>query len=83
MNEFTRKTSMIRSLVPIAIGAMVVGAVILLVAVVNDAEGLAGGAVIGAAIGLLVVGAYFWGYANGLRRPEPRGQWLPSEDERR
>ena len=67
-----RKTSII---------AMIIGLVAFIVAIGLDARGFGGGLILGAAVGAVVVGGYFWGYANGLRRGgDERVSWLPSQD---
>ena len=65
-----------------AIGAIIAGLVIVVLGIGFEWGGVGGGLAIGAGAGLAGVGAYFWGYANGLRRPIPRGTWLPSRDAR-
>lgn len=77
----TKITSKVASRVVIAaIIGIVVGLVLVIVSIGLDWRGFSGGMATGAGIGLMVVGAYFWGYANGLRRPVSRGDWRPSQD---
>lgn len=47
---------------------------------VLDWVGFWGGLGLGAGIGLMVVGAYFLGFGNGIRRAGTRAVWLPSEE---
>lgn len=70
-----------------AIASMVVGGIIVILGIGLDWGGLVGGFAIGGGIGLVVVGAYFWGYANGLKRAATLAStspasWLPSRDGR-
>lgn len=70
-----------------AIASMVVGGIIVFIGIGLDWGGLGGGFALGGGIGLVIVGAYFWGYANGLRRTALRAStspesWLPSRDGR-
>ena len=69
-----------RRIIGAAIGAVVVGGIIVLLGVGFEWGGIGGGFAIGAGVGLALVGTYFWGYANGLRRPVSRATWLPSRD---
>ncbi|MDR7186628.1 MULTISPECIES: hypothetical protein [Microbacterium] len=69
-------------LVSVAIVSIVIGLGLVVLSIGFDWEGFGGGVVIGVGIGLAAVGMYFWGYANGLRRPSSRGTWLPSRDGR-
>jgi len=65
----------------VAIVGLLAGAVLLVVALGFEWRGFAGGAVQGAGIGMMAVGAYFWGYGNGIGRAEPQAAWLPSRDD--
>ncbi|MFC8681673.1 hypothetical protein ACFT30_09130 [Microbacterium ureisolvens] len=69
-------------LVGAAVTLIVIGFGLVFLSLGFDWEGFGGGAAIGVGIGLAAVGMYFWGYANGLRRPSSRGTWLPSRDGR-
>ncbi|MFB7893840.1 hypothetical protein ACFC1I_16695 [Microbacterium sp. NPDC056044] len=69
-------------IVTVAIVSIVLGLGLVVLSIGFDWEGFGGGAVIGVGIGFAAVGMYFWGYANGLRRPSSRGTWLPSRDGR-
>lgn len=69
-----------------AIASMVVGGIAVFLGIGLDWGGFSGGLALGGGVGLVVVGAYFWGYANGLRRTATRASadfpsWLPSRDE--
>lgn len=64
----------------VALVAVTVGAVVLLASFALDWGGFWGGAVQGAALGVLGFGLYLWGYTNGLRRGGLRSAWLPSKD---
>ncbi|MCR2784335.1 MULTISPECIES: hypothetical protein [unclassified Microbacterium] len=66
----------------VAIVGMLLGAVLLILAIGLEWRGFWGGAVQGTGIGMIAVGAYFWGYGNGLGRAEPVAAWLPSRDDR-
>ena len=63
-----------------AIACIAVGAGVFLLGIVLDWSGLWGGFGLGAAIGVILVGTYLWGFANGIRRAGPRATWLPSQD---
>lgn len=81
MTRFSsRALDVIQRMKWIAMGGMVAGAVLLLVAVGLEWRGFWGGAVQGAGVGFIAVGAYFWGYGNGIGRAVPVAAWLPSED---
>ncbi|MFG6502675.1 hypothetical protein [Microbacterium sp. P05] len=80
MTSPPRSDRALTRLVAFAVAAIAVGASLLLLALVLDWEGFWGGAVMGAGIAVGIVGAYFWGYANGLRRSGGRTVWLPSDD---
>ncbi|WP_109210871.1 MULTISPECIES: hypothetical protein [Microbacterium] len=83
MNASTsRESATPGRIVSLAVAAIAVGLVLVILGVGFDWDGFGGGLVIGAGIGLAAVGMYFWGYANGLRRPSSRGTWLPSRDGR-
>ena len=61
--------------------AIIVGFIAFVLAIGFEVRGFGGGLVMGAGIGAAAVGAYFWGYANGLRRADDeRLNWLPSQD---
>ena len=66
----------------VAISGMIAGAVLLLVAIGLEWRGFWGGAAQGAGIGLIAVGAYFWGLGDGIGRAVPVAAWLPSQDDR-
>ncbi|MCR2818376.1 hypothetical protein NQ166_05930 [Microbacterium sp. zg.Y1090] len=66
----------------VAIAGMLAGAVLLLVAIALEWRGFWGGAAQGAGIGLIAVGAYFWGLGDGIGRAVPQAAWLPSRDDR-
>lgn len=68
-------------LTAVSVLLIVGGGVLFLVGVVLDWGGFWGGAAQGAAVALAVVGAYLWGYANGLRRAGSAAVWLPSSDD--
>jgi len=72
----TTSTSRIRL---IAIVGVLVGLSVVVVATGLDWAGFVGGMAIGAGIGVMLIGVYFWGYANGLGRPLVRSGWRPSE----
>ncbi|MFG6445167.1 hypothetical protein ACFXP7_07515 [Microbacterium sp. P06] len=55
-----------------------VGAALLLVGTVLDFGGFWGGFALGGGVMLAVAGAYFSGYARGLRRAGSAAIWLPS-----
>lgn len=67
-----------------AIGAIVAGLVVVVLAVGFGWSGLAGGFALGGGVGLALIGAYLWGYGNGRRRPGAQAlpAWLPSRDPR-
>ena len=71
-----------RRLTGAAIAAIVTGVVIVILGVGFGWSGVGGGFALGAGVGLAGVGAYLWGYANGMRRPATRAGWLPSRDGR-
>lgn len=58
-------------------GLLAAGFTALLLSIGFDLDGVGGGFVQGAAIGGMLVGTYFWGFGNGLRRRD-RPHWLPS-----
>ncbi|GAA5212825.1 hypothetical protein [Microbacterium kyungheense] len=68
-----------------AVGVIVAGLVVLVLGVGLDWGGVGGGAAMGVGVGLVAIGMYVWGYANGLRKAgrgatAPGGAWLPSRD---
>lgn len=69
-----------RAVIAIAIGLVVVGFIAVLLSIGLEWRGFGGGFAVGAGIGAMLVGAYFWGWTNGLRRPASAARWLPSED---
>lgn len=78
----SRASAVIGRMKWVAIGGMLLGAVVLLVAIGLDWHGFWGGVVQGAGIGMIAVGAYFWGYGNGIGRGAPATVWLPSQESR-
>lgn len=68
------------SVVVLAIVGMIIGLTLLILAIGLDWSGFAGGFAIGVGIGMTGVGAYIWGYRNGMRRPRVQDAWLPSRD---
>ena len=81
MNETTDHISTrYRRIIGAAIAAVIVGGIIVFVGTGLDWGGFVGGLGLGAGSGLMLVGAYFWGYGNGLRRPLARAGWLPSRE---
>jgi len=76
-------TRTLRWLSIVAILAVVVGFVLVLISVGMEWHGFGGGFAVGAGVGLMVVGSYFWGYSSGLRKPTVSGAWRPSEGEPR
>lgn len=88
MSESTKRVDAASvRIVGAAIASMVVGSITVFLGIGLDWGGLGGGLALGGGIGLVVVGAYFWGFANGLRRTATRAStdpssWLPSRDER-
>ncbi|MCR2762313.1 hypothetical protein NQ152_02195 [Microbacterium sp. zg.B48] len=78
-----QKSAVFGRIVVWAIAAIIAGAALLLVAIVLEWSGFWGGLVQGGGIGLMAVGAYFWGFGNGIRRAGPRASWLPSQDAHR
>jgi hypothetical protein len=81
MSESTGRTPVaLGRVTAAAIALLVVGAVVVLVGTVLEWGGFWGGLALGAGIGLTLVGAYFWGFGNGVRRAGPRAVWLPSQD---
>lgn len=71
-----------RRLTGAAITAIVAGVAIVVLGVGFGWSGVGGGFALGAGVGLAGVGAYLWGYANGMSRPATRAGWLPSRDGR-
>jgi len=69
-----------RIMIGVAIGLMLVGFVAVMLSLGCEWHGFGGGFAVGAGIGAMLVGAYFWGWTNGLRRPAQPSRWLPSED---
>ncbi|ANJ26670.1 hypothetical protein [Agromyces aureus] len=80
MNQSAKSDTAVRRLAGASVTAIVLGAIVTLCGLVMDWGGFVGGMALGAGIGLVVVGAYLWGYANGIRRGGSRATWLPSRD---
>ncbi|MCR2801379.1 MULTISPECIES: hypothetical protein [unclassified Microbacterium] len=77
----SRASAVIGRMKWIAIVGMIAGMVLLLLAVGFEWRGFWGGAVQGAAIGIIAAGAYFWGFGNGIGRGMPAAAWLPSQSD--
>ncbi len=88
MNETTaRRDNAFRRIIGAAIASVVVGGLIVVIGIGLDWGGFGGGLALGAGVGLVLVGAYFGGFAHGLRQAMTRvsaapGTWLPSRDGR-
>lgn len=81
MNTYTQRIDRFSRRIAIAaLAAILVGGVIVFVGIGLDWGGFLGGLALGGGIGLVVVGAYFMGYAHGVRNPVSRRAWLPSQD---
>lgn len=81
MSESTDRTSLVLGRVTVAaITLLVAGVLLFLLGIVLDWGGFVGGLGLGAGIALGLVGAYFWGYGNGIRRGGVRASWLPSHE---
>ncbi len=79
-DQQTRTTAVYRRIIAFAVASMLAGVVLVVLAIGFEWSGFVGGLGIGVGVGVGVVGAYLWGYANGLRKPVTRGAWLPSRD---
>lgn len=69
-----------RALIAVAIGLVLIGLIVVTASVGFEWRGFGGGFAMGAGIGAMLVGAYFWGWTTGLRRSAPAASWLPGED---
>ncbi|MBD7956889.1 hypothetical protein H9651_04515 [Microbacterium sp. Sa4CUA7] len=76
----SRALDVIQRMKWIAIIGMAAGAVLLVLAVGFEWRGFWGGAVQGAGVAFIALGAYFWGFGNGIGRGAPAAVWLPSQD---
>lgn len=87
MSETTARTDpAFRRINRMAITLIVAGGIVVFLGIGLDWGGFVGGMALGAGVGSVIVGAYFWGYANGLRRTATRASadpasWLPSRDD--
>ncbi|QAY60902.1 hypothetical protein ET475_13495 [Microbacterium protaetiae] len=79
----TPTTRLSRGVVALAICLVAVGLIVVVLSAGFDWHGFAGGLALGAGIGTMLVGAYFWGWMNGLRRQGSSARWLPGEEVRR
>lgn len=83
MSEVTDHTALVlRRVIVVAITLAVAGVLLFLLGIVLDWGGFFGGFGLGAGIALGLGGAYFWGYADGIRRGGPQASWLPSRESR-
>ncbi|MFF2369670.1 hypothetical protein [Agromyces sp. NPDC058110] len=80
MNQASASVVAVRRITVASIVAIAIGAIVAILGIGLDWQGFLGGMALGAGIGLVVVGAYFWGYANGVRRGGSRAMWLPGRD---
>ncbi|MDN3494586.1 hypothetical protein QL996_01480 [Planococcus sp. APC 4015] len=81
MSDSTDRTSVVLGRVSIAaITLVIAGLVLFLLGIVLDWGGFVGGLGLGAGVALGLVGAYLWGYGNGIRRGGVRASWLPSQE---
>ncbi|MGM1018477.1 MAG: hypothetical protein ACQEW8_13165 [Actinomycetota bacterium] len=80
MNTLQQRTSVVFTRVLwVAIGLIVLGATVVILAIGFDWEGFLGGFGLGAGVGAMLVGTYLWGFSNGIRRGHPKAGWLPSQ----
>lgn len=75
----TPSEAALRKFITAAMIGLVVGLILLITAIGLDWGGYLGGFAIGVAIGLMLVGAYFWGFMNAVRQRPTRDAWRPSE----
>ncbi|WEG07621.1 hypothetical protein PU630_10160 [Microbacterium horticulturae] len=68
----------IRPLVVIATTGIAVGFALVIVSIGLDWHGFGGGFAVGAGVGMMLVGAYCWGYSGGMHRRASTRWWRPS-----